>query len=94
MEWIPCSKRLPRIKSKCCYEDGECKLYESEPVLVWGRHGEDEFEYGLATLVLDKIDGSQEWSGYVGVSDAYACEIVAWCPLPKPYNEISLPVSR
>ena len=86
MKWIPCSEKLPEIKPDCyCCEDGY-ELYESDTVLVWGQKDDSEFEYGIACMICNKVDGTKEWSGSIGVWDAGSCNIVAWCALPAPYT--------
>lgn len=49
----------------------------------------------VATLILDKENGTFHWCGIVDyLWDAYQCEIIAWCPLPKPYEVADLSVTE
>lgn len=95
VKWIPCSERMPDLKPDCYYADDGSEMYESEEVLVWGGLSNESYGYGLATLILDKENGTFHWCGVVDyLWDAFQCEIIAWCPLPKPYEAADLPIAK
>ena len=71
-EWIPCSERLP--------QDGV-------DVLVWFEY----FRFGEYNRLFKTIGISYtyngEWSGFVNGSSGWReLNIIAWQPLPQPYN--------
>lgn len=84
MKWIPVSERLP---------EGDGKIYatcleESKPVLVYGEC-DGMCGFGIGRYIYDHEDiHDSGWNGCLdGDYDLGYCTVVAWMPLPKPYQE-------
>jgi len=69
-QWIPCSERLPEEPFGCLVT-----VWDTDPVTM------DEFENILPYFV--GWDGEQ-WNDGDGLQCPF--EVIAWMPLPKPYE--------
>lgn len=75
-EWIPCSERLPEIHREDMEAEGEYYMI-SNPVIVTDGNKIYVAEY-------EEDDGyTYGWHSLDG--EDYEC-IIAWMPLPEPYN--------
>lgn len=80
--WIPCSEKYPPNSTHCKTED--CK-----PVFVTYKSIYDEKYFVAGTLALYIGDGEWKWfDETIDVSDMedVVCKIIAWQPLPEPYQ--------
>lgn len=76
-QWIPCSERMPEEDH---WLGGSGRQFSDE-VLVSVVNGDDE---DIWTYISQTIDG--EWA----LELPRHCKIIAWMPLPEPYQEATL----
>ena len=81
-QWIPCSERLPEEDEEVLVSVHFKGLKQTYPS-GWNEHIKGSWYVETAHLIDD------EWSSY---SDEYKVarnrhEVIAWMPLPKPYEE-------
>ena len=90
MKWIPCSERQPEI------EVGKGYITVKAYLVTMLRATKDKKYSGtrvdFARFMPDWKDG--EWQGGIWKNDwlvsneKYDTEVIAWTPIPKPYNPI------
>lgn len=81
--WIPCSERLPEED----YETGNGVQFSADVLTTIVNHKNDGELY---VWLLKTVDG--KWYDYIPNADGmheipYWCEVIAWMPLPEPYEE-------
>ena len=83
--WIPCSERLPETHAVDVIEvNGEKHVgfRLSKPVLGYAPGMDDEVE--IATVWCEEgLDGSTSW---ITAPDCERVNVIAWMPLPEPYQ--------
>lgn len=75
--WVPCSERFPTEKEAWDY-NAEEDLYEPNEFIVQVKGAE------LPTVAM--FDGETFTHGYAEDGYGFMDEIIAWMPLPEPYN--------
>ena len=73
MRWIPCSERLPKI---------------GDTIIISGKtkyKHEKEYEYFVDIAFYEPWQGFSTYNDWYEGQDEF--EIVAWQPLPEPYEE-------
>lgn len=82
-EWIPCSKRLPdegEVVLVCMRIESHKAEWEEQRCIEFGRIGSDRYDcYGTGWEWLNE-SGCDYWQADWNNS------ILAWMPLPKPYQ--------
>lgn len=88
-EWIPCSERLPEVHEEPYYADHEAILHESDYVLTCCKYRKG-FVYAIGSVIHDEVCDSYEWSGLYDYAECVIddTQVLAWMPLPKPYEEV------
>lgn len=80
--WIPVSKKLPEICEENC--DGNITL--SKFVLTCQIYGN-----GFIWIGTDKCTTDGGWLSEVPFDNPdECCKVIAWMPLPEPYNELGI----
>lgn len=72
--WIPCSEELPE---EDYWLGGSGRQFSKDVLVTIVNHDDDD----IWVDVTQTVDG--EWA----LELQQHCEIIAWCPLPKPYRE-------
>ena len=84
-EWIPCSERLPELT----IHENEPFIGEwddSEPVLIYHKDNKYEYPYLIAQYTNGFENGEVGWTEMEEAT--HVIDVVAWMPLPKPYEEV------
>ena len=89
MKWIPCSERTPES------EYAENRLTIASYIVTMQRTTKDKKHsctvVGFARFIPERKDG--KWQGgtwqddWLVSNEKYDTEVIAWMPMPKPYEE-------
>ena len=72
--WIPCSERMPEENN---WLGGSRRKFSDEVLVSVVNYDDDE----ILTHISQTIEG--KWA----LNFASRCKVIAWMPLPKPYEE-------
>lgn len=101
MEWILCSDRMPKMSFSYSTDEGY-DVYESELVLVtteWA--GSKAYFVQIANVYSEVVTDKELYEEIVGGEpedpvwfsrdrdEVDAIPVIAWMPLPEPYEEVA-----